>query len=577
MITLSLKRRPKAITGIICCGMLAVLAGLQPAAAAPPQGVLNGLNLEIADKAAATISRDFLREQVARVSSDEFEGRAPASRGDIAARAYLQQQLEKMGYQPGAGHGGWQQPFDLVGITSHLPATWTFSGASGGLTLRYWDDFIASSEVQTDRAVIDNAEVVFVGYGIIAPEYNWDDYKGTDLKGKVLLMLNNDPDWDPELFQGTTRLRYGRWDYKYESAAQQGAAAAIIIHTTPSAGYPFQVVQSSWSGEQFELPAGAEPRIQMAAWVTEDAAVKLVDAAHLDLQALITSARRRDFRPVPLGLHTSLTSSNTIRRVASANVLGLLPGSDPARSGEVVVYSAHHDHFGIGKADAGGDTIYNGALDNGAGVAQVLAIARAFKALPQPPRRSVLIALVGAEEQGLLGSQYFAAHPTFVPGRIAADINYDGGNIWGKTRDLTFIGYGKSTIDPIVEALAARQGRIVKPDQMPDRGYFYRSDQYNFARLGVPSLYLDPGTDYIGRPQGWGKQQVEYFEEHHYHQPSDELTPDWNFAGMIDDARVGFLVGWIIANADAMPAWKPGDEFEAARLQALGAAATRDP
>jgi len=263
--------------------------------------------------------------------------------------------------------------------------------------------------------------------------------------------------------------------------------------------------------------------------------------------------------------------------VASANVLGLLPGSDPVLSGEVVVYSAHHDHFGIGKADATGDTIYNGALDNGAGMAQVLAIARAFKALPQPPRRSILIALVGAEEQGLLGSQYFAAHPTFAPGRIAADINYDGGNIWGKTRDLTYIGYGKSTIDPIVEAIAARQGRVVKPDQMPDRGYFYRSDQYNFARLGVPALFVKSGTDFIGRPEGWGKQQVEYFEAHNYHQPSDEMTPDWNFAGMIDDTRVGFLVGWIIANADAMPAWKHGDEFESARLMALGVAATHDP
>lgn len=524
-----------------------------------------------ADRAASVITGKLLHDYVARISSDAFEGRAPASRGDIAARQYLQRQLQQLGYQPGAGNGRWQQPFDLVGINSEVPPSWTFDTDGKKLVLKNWDQFIASSGVQSDTSVIKDAEVVFVGYGIVAPEYNWNDYKGQDLHGKVLLMLNNDPDWDPDLFQGKTRLRYGRWTYKYEIAAVQGAAGAIIIHTTPSAGYPFQVVQSSWDGEQFELPAGDEPRIQVAAWVTEDAARQLVKTAGLNLDELVASARSRDFQPVALGLQTSITLHNTTRQVTSANVLGLLPGSDPALTKEVVVYSAHHDHLGIGKPDATGDKIYNGARDNGSGVAQVLAIAKAFRTLPQPPRRSILIALLGGEEQGLLGSQYYSEHPTFAPGRIAADINFDSANIWGRTRDITYIGYGKSSLDNIVDAVAARQGRTVIPDQLSDRGYFYRSDQYNFARIGVPAAYLKAGSDFIGRPSGWGEQQIEDYEAHDYHQPSDELTDDWDFGGMVQDSRLAFLTGLIIANAEQMPHWNQGDEFEAARLRALKA------
>jgi Zn-dependent M28 family amino/carboxypeptidase len=540
---------------------------------ASAQTGFHGLNLTAADRAAAAITADRLRDTVAEISADEFGGRLPASPGDQAARAYLQRRLEQLGYLPGAGNGQWQQPFELVGIESRWPDAWTFQAGETTLALQYWNDYIASSGVQSERAAFENAEVVFVGYGIVAPEYQWDDYKDRDLRGKVLLMLNNDPDWDPDLFQGATRLRYGRWDYKYESAAGRGAVAAIIIHTTPSAGYPFQVVQSSWAGEQFELPAGSEARIQVEAWVTEEAARRLAAAAGRDFDDLVAAARSRDFQPVPLALTTSLALTNQTRRVTTANVLGVLPGVDPDLSDEAVVYTAHHDHLGTGKPDAAGDTIYNGALDNGAGVAQVLAIAAAFRNLPQAPRRSILVALVGAEEQGLLGSKYYAAHPTFPPGKIAANINYDGGNNLGKTRDLVFIGYGKSTLDTIVEFIAKRQGRTVKPDQLPDRGYFYRSDQYPFARIGVPALYLKTGVDFIGRPSGWAREQIEYFEAHHYHQPSDELTDSWNFEGMVDDARVGFLTGWIIANTPELPAWKPGDEFEAARQLALQAVA----
>ncbi|MGH8632488.1 MAG: M28 family peptidase, partial [Burkholderiales bacterium] len=289
------------------------------------------------------------------------------------------------------------------------------------------------------------------------------------------------------------------------------------------------------------------------------------------LAQLIESAKRRDFEPVPLGVTTTLSLENEIESKQTFNLAGLMRGGDPTLRDQVVIYTAHHDHLGIGAPDPDGDNIYNGALDNAAGMAQVLAIARAFTALPQPPRRSILMLFVGAEEQNLLGSAYYAAHPTFPAGRIAANINYDGGDIWGRTRDITFVGKGKSSLDSILERHAAEQQRVVKPDQFPDRGYYYRSDQFNFARIGVPALFLDTGTDFIGRPEGWGKVQIEEFEEHRYHQPSDEIDATWNFEGMVEDAQLGFWVGLDLANAEQMPAWVPGDEFEAARQAAVSA------
>jgi Zn-dependent M28 family amino/carboxypeptidase len=520
------------------------------------------------DAAGKAITADVLRDQITKISSDAFEGRGPTTRGDQATRAYLVDQLKALGYEPGGGDA-WEQPFDVVGTKAAMPPKWTFSRGGKSLAMSWWDQYMAGSGVQTARGAIKDAEVVFVGYGIQAPEYGWDDFKGQDLKGKVLVMLNNDPDWDPAMFAGTTRLYYGRWDYKYESAARQGAAGAIIIHTTPSAGYPFQVIQTSWSGERFELPAGGEPRIQVKGWMTEDAARALATLAGRDLAALIESAHHKEFAPVPLGIKTSMSFTNKISRARTANVFGVLRGADPVLGKQLVVYSAHHDHLGIGKPDAAGDKIYNGALDNGSGCAQLLAIARAWKALPTPPRRSILILFVAGEEQGLLGSAYYATHPTVPSGQIAVDINYDGGDIWGKTRDVTYVGKGKTTLDPLVDALAARQGRTVKPDQFPDRGHFYRSDQFSFARVGVPGLYLGTGIDFVGRPAGWGREQIELYERTHYHQPSDQIQPDWNFDGMIDNAQLGFAVGVMLANADQLPGWVPGDEFEAARKAAL--------
>jgi Zn-dependent M28 family amino/carboxypeptidase len=525
-----------------------------------------------AEQAAASIDADTLREVVAEIASDGYEGRGPGSAGDERTRAYLAQALERMGFAPAGPGRQWEQPFELVGIETAQPEQWTFS-AESDVVLRQSEEFIVSSGVQSESARILDAELVFVGYGIQAPEHQWDDFKGVDLEGKVLLMLNNDPDWDAELFAGERRLYYGRWTYKYESAAHQGAAGAIIIHTTPSAGYPWQVVQSSWTGAQFELPATGDPRVQIAAWVTESAAEKLVALAGEELPALVAAARTREFRPVPLGIRTSITLANRLSQTTSANVLGILEGSDPGLRDEVVIYTAHHDHLGVGEPNPAdpGDRIYNGARDNASGVAMVLAIGKAFAELQEPPRRSVMFAFVGAEEQGLLGSQYFAQQPTIAPGKIAAAVNLDGGNIWGSTRDVTFVGLGKSSLDNVARTVAAYQDRIVKPDQFPDRGFFYRSDQFSLAKIGVPAMYLDEGTEVVGQPAGWGAARIEEYTERDYHQPSDELTEDWSFAGMVQDAQFGFWAGLIVANADAMPAWNPGDEFEAARVEALEA------
>ena len=564
----------KNVTGglvpVILGTILLIVVGCGGSADAPADSSSTGSQMPSDfETAAEAIRAEDLEEDIRQISADETEGRSPASEGDSMARAYMAQQLAAAGFSPGAEGGVWEQPFEMVGVSAAAPEVWSFDTGEQSVDLKWWDEYVATSGVQESSASISDAELVFVGYGIQAPEYEWDDYKGLDVSGKVLVMLNNDPDWDPDLFAGERRLYYGRWTYKYEKAAEMGAVAAIIIHTTPSAGYPYQVVQGGWTGEQFELPAEGEARIQIVGWAAEDAARTLLAAAGHDLDSLVESARSADFQPVPLGIETSIDLDVTVRGVETANVLGLLEGSDPELKDEVVIYSAHHDHLGIGEPNEAGDSIYNGARDNASGVAQVLAIARAFGSLSEPPRRSILVALVGAEEQGLLGSRYYARHPTFAPGRMAANINFDSGNIWGRTADIVFVGYGKSSLDGVIETYAGQQERHVQGDQFPDRGFFYRSDQFNFAKIGVPAMYIDGGTEIRGQEAGWGPEQMEAWEAVHYHQPSDELTEDWVFDGMIEDAQVGFRCGVHVAQSDEMPVWNAGDEFEAARLEAL--------
>lgn len=532
-----------------------------PAAAVP------GLELPAGfDRALATITELYLRRVVATIAADRFAGRGPGSRGDVAARRWLADALGTLGYRPGMAGGGFEQPFPIVGITATMPATWTFTaGTDRTEVLRWSDDFIAASGVQQRHVAVRDAEVVFVGYGIVAPEERWDDFAGADVDGKVLLMLNDDPSWDPALFAGERKLYYGRWTYKYESAARRGAAGAIIIHTTPSAGYPWSVVQSSWSGTQFELPAGDEPRTPVLGWVTEPAARRLVSLGGHDLAELRQRARRRDFRPVPLGVATGLEFDCQIERTETANVLGVLPGADRSLAHTAIVLSAHHDHLGVGEPDASGDSIYNGARDNGLAIAEALAVARAFTALPERPRRSVLALFVGGEEQGLLGSKYYAAHPTISPQHLAANINFELGNLWGRTRDVVVHGKGKNSLEALLDAAARHQGRVLRDEADPRAGWYYRSDQLSFARIGVPSIWFESGRDYLGRPPGWGDRQLERWIAERYHEPSDELDDTWRFDGAVEDAKLAFLVALAVATTTQPPTWTPGDEFASLR------------
>jgi Zn-dependent M28 family amino/carboxypeptidase len=539
--------------------VLALLAGAPGAAPAP----------DAVNAAAKTITPDVLRGHIRFLSSDLLEGRGPATRGDRLGEEYVATQLEALGVKPAAPDGSWIQKVPVVGITTHAgPLTVSKGGET--LTFKDYEDFVAGSGVESPDSGLENAELVFVGYGIVAPEYQWDDFKGADLKGKVLLVMNNDPESDPKLFEGKRRLYYGRWAYKYEQAARMGAAGVVIIHTAPSASYPWKVVQTSWSGEQFQLPHESGPELQVKSWATEDVCRKIARLAGKDLDALRAAAEKRDFQPVPLGVTVTLKLKNDIKRSETGNVIGRLDGSDPVLSKEAVIFSAHHDHLGM-KADAkpGEDAIYNGALDNASGVADLLAIARAYTRLPKMTKRSVLFVSFAAEEQGLVGSQYFARHLPVPAARLAVDINIDEANIWGKTKDMVVVGKGKSDLEALLDRMAAADGRVIKDDQFPSKGTFYRSDQLNLAKVGVPSAYFKPGTDVIGKPKGWGAEQQEKFDATDYHQPSDEMRADWNFEGMVEDARFYFRFGVAVANAPKLPQWKPGDEFEAARKSSV--------
>jgi Zn-dependent M28 family amino/carboxypeptidase len=522
------------------------------------------------EAAAEVIDEATLRGHIRFLADDLLEGRGPGSRGDDLTQLYLSTQFKSFGLKPAAAGGTWIQPVPLVGVRTHPPAQVTFRGADNSVTLKSVEEFMSTIGRPVESAKIEDAEVVFVGYGIEAPEYDWNDYKDVDLRGKVLLMMNNDPSSDRELFEGRRRLYYGRWDYKYQIAASKGAAGAIIIHTTPSAGYPWQVVQTSWSGEEFELRPAKGPRTELKAWATEDAARKIVEISGHTLDQLRSSAESRDFRPVPLGVKFSIELTADVRQQDTANVLGMLEGSDPKLKHETLIYMAHHDHLGIGvQRDERGDNIYNGAVDNATGAAALLAMVKAYASLPTRPRRSVLFAAVGAEEQGLLGSLHFAADPPIPPGHMAAVINIDGANIIGRTHDVNVIGHGKSDLDAIVTAVAKNQNRIVTPDHFPDRGYYYRSDQFSLAKIGVPGVYLHPGVNVVGKPAPWGKEQLDRWVEKIYHQPSDEYSEDWDLSGAIEDIRLLFHVGLRVAAQPQMPSWTKGDEFEAARKAAI--------
>jgi len=521
------------------------------------------------DKSEATIMATNLLADVSIVASDEFEGRGPGSEGDTRTRTFLATRLAETGFKPFFENGSYEQTVEIIGLTVQDPAELIVTAADGtSVSYSYGDEYMIMAGIQESVISVSEAELVFVGYGIQAPEENWDDFKGMDLKGKVLLMLNDDPDWEADLFGGERKLSYGRWDYKYASAARQGAAGAIIIHTTESAGYPWGVVRASNIGEQFELKAGDEPRTLFNGWLGWDGSKALAALGGHDLEVLIEAARSREFTPVPLGVTTSIDLAVSVTTKTTANVAGILPGSDPELGKEMLVLSAHHDHFGIGEPDDTGDVIYNGALDNGVAISQTLAVAGAFAALPDGPRRSILVLFPAVEEQGILGSRYFVNSGAVHPGRLAANINFELGNVWGRTRDVIIYGLGKSELDDWLTEAAAVQSRTIRGEQDVKAGWFYRSDQISFARAGVPAIWFKSGVDFIGQEPGWGEQQYANWIEYKYHSPGDEVEDDWNLEGLEEDAKLGFRLAAAIAHADVTPTWYVGDEFEAVRKAA---------
>jgi Zn-dependent M28 family amino/carboxypeptidase len=520
------------------------------------------------DAAMKNISGPALLAHIRTLASDEYEGRSPGSKGEQLTVKYIEDQFRALSLEPGNPDGTYVQKVSLVGITPNPSMELAFSSSgrpSKPVTLHFRDDFVAWTKRQVEDVSVD-ADTVFVGYGITAPEYQWDDFSGADLKGKMLVVLVNDPGYeDASLFGGKAMKYYGRWTYKYEKAAELGAAGCLIVHETGPAGYPWAVVALK-SGEQFDLssPDKNAGRAAVEGWITVEQAQDLFKMAGKDFAALKKAALSRDFRPVPLGLRAQIHIHNSLRELQSANVVAKLTGSDPKLHKEFVIYTAHWDHFGIGPA-VNGDKIYHGALDNASGTGALIEIARAYKQLQVPPRRSILFLSVTAEEQGLLGSQYYAEHPLYPLADTAADINMDVINALGRTRDIIMIGRGSSTLDEVVDAAAHEQGRTVKPDLEPEKGYFYRSDHFNFVHQGVPAFDPEGGVDYIGRPEGWGLQQKERFTREDYHKPSDNVKPDWDLSGAVEDMQLDFLVGYRVANEPKLPAWKPGAEFKAKR------------
>jgi Zn-dependent M28 family amino/carboxypeptidase len=504
------------------------------------------------------------------LSSDEFEGRLPGTRGEEKTVAYLIDQFKKAGLKPGNTDGTYVQKVPLVGITT-APAPLVVKKGETEQTFKWHDDVVAWTRHVAPSASIDNSELVFVGYGVVAPEFNWDDYKGLDVKGKTLVMLVNDPPvpdpanaaaLDAKVFGGTAMTYYGRWTYKYDIASDKGAAGVILIHETDRAGYPFQVVQDGFTGERFDLvtPDKNMGKVSVESWISVDAARKLLQMAGQDLDTLKQQAATREFKPVPLGLTASMTLQTKLRTINSQNVLGRLEGSDPARKDEYVVYTAHWDHFG--KKPEG---IFHGAQDDALGAASLIEMARAFGKLPSPPRRSILFLAVTAEEQGLLGSEFYAVTPIYPLAKTVADINMDSWNVNGRTKDLTLVGLGASELDDYVRDAAAEQGRIVHGDAEPQKGFYYRSDHFSFAKQGVPALDPEGGVDYIGQPADFGQKVRDEWTANRYHKPTDVVLPTWDMSGAREDLKVYFAVGYRVAEADRFPEWKPGNEFKAKR------------
>ncbi len=523
------------------------------------------------------VSTDAILTDTRQLASDEFEGRAPGSKGETLTVQYLESEFKKAGLQPGNPDGSWVQKVPLVAITGS-PSPLVIQKGSAKKSFKVSDDFVAFSKHVVDEVALENSELVFVGYGVQAPEYNWDDFKGVDVKGKTLVVLVNDPpvpaaadpkELDQKMFGGRAMTYYGRWTYKYEKAAELGAAGVLIVHETYPAGYPWPVVQGM-AAERFNLAAPDKNlgRAKVEGWLTQAAATALLKMAGQDYEKLKAAAGKPGFKAVPLGVNASLNLKQAMRTVDSQNVIGKLPGADPVLKDEYVIYTAHWDHFGQ-CAPVDGDNICNGALDNASGTALMLELARKMGTITPAPKRTVLFLAVTAEEQGLLGSEYYGSFPLYPLEKTLGVLNIDGINQWGRTSDLVVVGLGASDLDDYAVAAAKEQNRTLKPDAEPEKGFYYRSDHFNFAKKGVPAFYADSGVDYIGKPADYSQKKRDEYTNVDYHKPSDQIKTDWDLSGAAEDGKLLLAMGYRLAQAEKFPEWKAGNEFRSIREAAL--------
>jgi Zn-dependent M28 family amino/carboxypeptidase len=561
----------------VLVGMIAALSllmwaegGAAPAPApAPATANREAVSVRLPGAAFAamqTINPEHIRWHVRYLSHDLLEGRGTGQRGGDIAAEYMATQFAEYGLKPAGDNGSYLQKVPLVGITTLPETQFSLVTKQGATTnLQPLDDYVAYDQTQQPQSEVD-AEIVYVGYGIEAPEYNWDDYKGVDVRGKVLLMLVNEPPSDdPKFFKGNALTYYGRWTYKYEEAARKGAVGVILVHREDMASYPWEVVRNSNSGEKSYLKLEA-PVLKVAAWVQWEVAKKLAAGSGMDLDKMMADARTREFRPVSLGSKLKAHMVSKVRNFESNNVLAVLPGSDRKLKDEAVMYTAHYDHLGI-RADMPGDNIYNGAADNATGCGILLELARAFSVAKERPGRSVIFAAVTAEEQGLLGSEYLGKHPPLPAGKIALDLNYDDVQPLGAPEEVEVSGAERTTFYPWVQATAKEFRLAIRPDAHPEAGHFYRSDHFSLARVGIPSFSINEGMKFKGHDEAWGLAQDKDYVEQHYHQPSDEYHPEMDFVGDAAMARFGFALGWEAASFTRLIGWQKGDEFEAARVK----------
>jgi len=516
----------------------------------------------------AAFSADSLKLHVAELSHDSLQGRKPFTVGETKTIAYLQKQFKAAGLEPGNGDS-FIQEVPMVNIQTTAAPEMMVATSKGSFKLKGFDDYVIWTDKITDKVSFENDEVVFAGYGVVAPEYNWNDYAGLDVKGKIVMVMVNDPGFaagDSSLFKGKTMTYYGRWTYKFEEAARQGAKGCLIVHTTAGASYPFTVIQNNWNASKLRLDDRGKSNVytDINGWLSLPAAKRLIAAAGQDSTNFFAQADKKGFKPLALDL--KLSTSVAVKTIfnKSQNVIGKITGTK--RPDEVIIYSSHWDHLGIGKADETADSIYNGAFDNASGTAGLIELARAFKSMKVQPERTIIILAVTAEEQGLWGSAYYAQNPVYPTSNTVANINIDGLNPFGKTKDIIIVGEGQSELEEYLKEAAEKVGRVIAFENHPEAGYYYRSDHFNFAKVGVPALYTSNGIDVIGKEAGYGEKQDAEYTEKHYHRPSDEFdAATWSFEGGIDDLKLFFQVGKRLAFEEKMPVWKDGSEFKGIR------------